>query len=66
MLSNSNKVIDNELPASHYIHLHGHNFDMLAQAASTTYCTSVKLNLDDAPRRDMATLPASGHLPFSF
>ncbi|KAJ4992510.1 Laccase-2-like protein 4 [Stagonosporopsis vannaccii] len=59
-------VIDTKLPVPHPIHLHGHDFYVLAQAASATFDSSVKLNLDNPPRRDVATLPASGYLVIAF
>lgn len=59
-------VIDTKLPVPHPIHLHGHDFYILAQAASATYDDSVELNLDNPPRRDVATLPASGYLVIAF
>lgn len=59
-------VIDTKLPIPHPIHLHGHDFYILAQAASATFNSSVELNLDNPPRRDVATLPASGYLVIAF
>ena len=70
MLPDANKwvywVIDTKLPVPHPIHLHGHDFYILAQAASAKYDSGVKLNLDNPPRRDVATLPASGYLVIAF
>ncbi|KAF2819688.1 hypothetical protein CC86DRAFT_471787 [Ophiobolus disseminans] len=59
-------VIDTKLPIPHPIHLHGHDFYILAQEASATFNSSVKLNLDNPPRRDVANLPASGYMVIAF
>ncbi|KAF2124574.1 multicopper oxidase [Dothidotthia symphoricarpi CBS 119687] len=58
-------VIATTLSIPHPIHLHGHDFFILAQA-SGTYSDSVTLNLDNPPRRDTAMLPASGYLVIAF
>lgn len=50
---------------SHPIHLHGHDFFILAQG-SGTWNTSVTLDLDNPPRRDTATMPLSGYLVIAF
>ncbi|CAH0052330.1 unnamed protein product [Clonostachys solani] len=54
-------VIQNTGGIPHPIHLHGHDFFILAQG-SETYSSSVTLNTDNPPRRDTAMLPASGYL----
>lgn len=70
VLPNANEwvywIIDTTLPIPHPIHLHGHDFYILAQAASATFDSSVALNLQNPPRRDVATLPASGYLVIAF
>ncbi|KAH7390703.1 Cupredoxin [Pyrenochaeta sp. MPI-SDFR-AT-0127] len=70
VLPNANEwiywVIDTALPVPHPIHLHGHDFYILAQEASATFDDSVELNLKNPPRRDVATLPASGYLVIAF
>ncbi|UPX09868.1 uncharacterized protein EKO05_0000548 [Ascochyta rabiei] len=70
LLPDANKwvywVIDTKLPVPYPIHLHGHDFYFLAQAASATYDSSVELNLNNPPRRDVATLLASGYLVIAF
>ncbi|KAF2622424.1 multicopper oxidase [Macroventuria anomochaeta] len=58
-------VIETTLSVPHPIHLHGHDFSVLAQG-SGTYSSSVSLNLDNPPRRDTAMLPASGYLVLAF
>ncbi|KAF2760125.1 laccase-1 [Pseudovirgaria hyperparasitica] len=59
-------VISTTLPVPHPIHLHGHDFYVLAQAASATYSSSVALNLSNPPRRDTVNLPASGYVVIAF
>ncbi|KAF2115268.1 laccase-1 [Lophiotrema nucula] len=59
-------VIETDIPVPHPIHLHGHDFFILASAESASYDSSVTLNLDNPPRRDVASLPASGYLVISF
>ncbi|KAK9770909.1 putative Laccase-2 [Seiridium cardinale] len=54
-------VIETSLAVTHPIHLHGHDFYILAQDTGT-YSSSVSLNLDNPPRRDVAMLPPSGYL----
>ncbi|OCL06707.1 laccase-like multicopper oxidase [Glonium stellatum] len=52
---------------AHPIHLHGHDFALLAQS-SQPYNKSVPLNLTyvNPPRRDVALLPAGGYLVIAF
>ncbi|KAJ4152357.1 hypothetical protein NW754_004150 [Fusarium falciforme] len=54
-------VIQTTLPVPHPIHLHGHDFFILAQGTGT-YDSSVVLNTNNPPRRDTAMLPASGYM----
>ncbi|KAI1847860.1 hypothetical protein JX265_013902 [Neoarthrinium moseri] len=54
-------VIETDLAVTHPIHLHGHDFFVLAQGTGA-YSSSVALKLNNPPRRDVAMLPASGHL----
>lgn len=58
-------IIETTLAVPHPIHLHGHDFVVLAQG-SGTYSSSVSLNLDNPARRDTAMLPASGYLVLAF
>lgn len=58
-------VIQTTLAVPHPIHLHGHDFSVLAQG-SGTYSSSISLNLSNPPRRDTAMLPASGYLVLGF
>ncbi|GKT45887.1 laccase-2 [Colletotrichum spaethianum] len=54
-------VVETTLAVPHPIHLHGHDFSILAQGTGT-YSSSVTLNTSNPPRRDTAMLPASGYL----
>jgi FtsP/CotA-like multicopper oxidase with cupredoxin domain len=54
-------VIETTLPVPHPIHLHGHDFFILAQGTGT-YSSAVTLNTSNPPRRDTAMLPANGYL----
>lgn len=54
-------VIETRIPLPHPIHLHGHDFYVLAQGQGA-YDASTPLNLNNPPRRDTAMLPGSGHL----
>ncbi|KAH8658262.1 multicopper oxidase [Xylariales sp. PMI_506] len=58
-------VVETTLSIPHPIHLHGHDFYILAQDTGT-YSSDVTLNLDNPPRRDTAMLPSSGYLAIAF
>ena len=58
-------VIETSFAVPHPIHLHGHDFFVLAQGTGT-YNDTVSLKLDNPPRRDTAMLPASGYLALAF
>ncbi|KAI1340237.1 multicopper oxidase [Xylariaceae sp. FL0016] len=58
-------AIDTTLGVPHPIHLHGHDYFVLAQGTGT-YSDDVTLNLDNPPRRDTAMLPSSGYLVLAF
>ncbi|KAH0014443.1 laccase precursor, partial [Aureobasidium melanogenum] len=56
-------------PITHPIHLHGHDFFVLGHQASSNFDASTmmdQLNFENPPRRDTATLPASGWLVLAF
>lgn len=52
---------DSGIGINHPIHLHGHDFFILAQDTGI-WDDTVTLNTDNPPRRDVATLPANGYL----
>lgn len=58
-------AIQTDFSVPHPIHLHGHDFFVLAQG-SGTYNSSVSLALDNPLRRDTAMLPGSGYLVIAF
>ncbi|KAH8671702.1 laccase-1 [Xylariales sp. PMI_506] len=52
---------------NHPIHLHGHDFFILAQANNTVFDgTTDTFNLINPERRDVAVLPAGGYLAIAF
>ncbi|KAM5466595.1 hypothetical protein MauCBS54593_005852 [Microsporum audouinii] len=65
-------VIENTAAAlfsniAHPIHLHGHDFWILAQETGKLWDGSMKsFQMKDAPRRDTALLPARGYLAIAF
>jgi FtsP/CotA-like multicopper oxidase with cupredoxin domain len=60
-------VIENPINLAHPIHLHGHDFYILAQTTGTFDVTNTSaLNLVNPMRRDVAMLPGSGYLVLGF
>ena len=59
-------VIETTQAVPHPIHLHGHDFFILAQGSGTFDSSSTTLSLTNPPRRDVAMLPSSGHLVIAF
>ncbi|KAF2469131.1 uncharacterized protein BDR25DRAFT_394500 [Lindgomyces ingoldianus] len=57
-----------KVPAWHPIHLHGHDFSILAQSTSKwdPVTGPSTFQLTDAPRRDVAMLPTGGYLAIAF
>jgi FtsP/CotA-like multicopper oxidase with cupredoxin domain len=58
-------AVETTIPVDHPLHLHGHDFFILAQETGT-YDNSVSLNLENPPRRDVVMLPASGYVVIAF
>ncbi|KAK6353890.1 hypothetical protein TWF730_008312 [Orbilia blumenaviensis] len=56
------------VPLDHPIHLHGHDFAVLAQVTHEQFnkATPVKYDLDNPMRRDTAVLPGGGFLVIAF
>ena len=54
------------LTAFHPIHLHGHDFYIIAQGFGLFVQGITPLNLNNPPRRDTALLPADGYLVIAF
>lgn len=59
-------VISSAFAADHPIHLHGHDFWVIDQGYGTWNNDTSSLDLANAPRRDVAMLPASGFLVIAF
>ncbi|KAI1846020.1 hypothetical protein JX265_000944 [Neoarthrinium moseri] len=59
-------VIETTFSVPHPIHLHGHDYLVLAQGSGTYNSSTVTLNLDNPPRRDTAMLPGNGYLVIAF
>ncbi|KJZ76441.1 hypothetical protein HIM_04170 [Hirsutella minnesotensis 3608] len=59
-------VIKNPLPNPHPIHLHGHDFYVLAQGSGFYMPKHVKLNKENPPRRDTVLLPGTGYVVIAF
>ncbi|KAI0133724.1 multicopper oxidase [Xylariales sp. AK1849] len=59
-------IVQSQLGLTHPIHLHGHDFFLLAHEPSATYTEDVALQLTNPPRRDVAMLPANGYLVIGF
>ena len=60
------KTYKKEAPVAHLIHLHGHDFVILASGNHTFDPVNDKLNFDNPPRRDVALLPVTGFLLIAF
>ncbi|KAJ5103962.1 hypothetical protein N7532_004491 [Penicillium argentinense] len=56
-------LINTSMPVAHPIHLHGHDFFILAQGEGAWDGTTITSN---PPRRDTALLQSSGHLLIAF
>lgn len=58
-------VVHSPFAQDHPMHLHGHDFWVLASGYGN-YDSGVGLQLKNAPRRDVAMMPASGYLVIAF
>ncbi|KAH8651189.1 multicopper oxidase-domain-containing protein [Xylariales sp. PMI_506] len=59
-------VISTDMTIPHPIHLHGHDFHIIAQGSDTYNTSTVKFNFSNPPRRDTAMLPLGGYLAIAF
>ncbi|KZV97348.1 hypothetical protein EXIGLDRAFT_764477 [Exidia glandulosa HHB12029] len=59
-------VIQNQSPVAHPIHLHGHDFNVVAQGTGTFDAATTPLKWNNPTRRDVAMLPGNGHLFIAF
>ncbi|KAL9091938.1 MAG: hypothetical protein Q9165_004690 [Trypethelium subeluteriae] len=60
------KIYKTQAPVAHPIHIHGHDFVILASGTEQYNASNVKLKLDNPPRRDVALLPINGYLIIAF
>ncbi|QDS72137.1 hypothetical protein FKW77_004127 [Venturia effusa] len=58
-------IVESAIPLPHPLHLHGHDFFVLAQGRGT-YSGSVPLQLINPPRRDTVLMPAAGFVVMAF
>ncbi|KAF4459220.1 laccase precursor [Fusarium albosuccineum] len=63
--NSTRRIYEEQPPVAHPIHVHGHDFVILA-SGTEEYNSSVKLDLDNPPRRDVALLPVDGYLIIGF
>lgn len=59
-------IIETDFAQAHPIHLHGHDFWVLASGSGTYDNTTTTLTTVNAPRRDVAMLPANGYLALAW
>lgn len=59
-------IIETQAGAAHPIHLHGHDFFVLAWGTGTYASAAPTIDYTNPPRRDVATLPADGYLVLGF
>lgn len=59
-------VIETSNAVPHPIHLHGHDFYLLAQGSGSFDSATSSMTLTNPPRRDVAMLPLSGYLVMGF
>lgn len=59
-------VVETTFAQAHPIHLHGHDFWILATGTGTYDSSTVTLQTSNNPRRDVVMLPASGYVVIAF
>ncbi|KAK5113711.1 hypothetical protein LTR85_010728 [Meristemomyces frigidus] len=59
-------IIETTLPIPHPVHLHGHDFSVLAAGYGTYAAQSPTFQTSNPPRRDVTMLPAAGYLALAF
>ncbi|KPM44117.1 Laccase-2 [Neonectria ditissima] len=60
------KIYKTQAPVAHPIHVHGHDFVVLASGDKEYNASEVTLKHDNPPRRDVALLPVDGYLIIAF
>jgi len=58
-------IIESPIPLPHPIHLHGHDFLILAEGPGS-FSSDTVLQLKNPPRRDTALMPAAGFIVIAF
>lgn len=58
-------IVESVIPLPHPLHLHGHDFFILAEGTGS-YSSDVVLQLANPPRRDTALMPAAGFIVLAF
>jgi hypothetical protein len=64
--NSTRKIYKTQAPVAHPIHVHGHDFVVLASDDKEFNASEVKLDLYNPPRRDVALLPVDGYLIIAF
>ncbi|CAM1508905.1 Fc.00g026440.m01.CDS01 [Cosmosporella sp. VM-42] len=64
--NNTRKIYKVQAPVAHPIHVHGHDFVVLASGKQEYNASEVELDLINPPRRDVALLPVDGYLIIAF
>ncbi|KAI9742047.1 MAG: hypothetical protein M1834_000437 [Cirrosporium novae-zelandiae] len=59
-------IIEAQAGGAHPIHLHGHDFYVLASGTGTFSTSSATLTTSNPPRRDVALMPSNGYLVIGF
>ncbi|KAH6869777.1 multicopper oxidase-domain-containing protein [Thelonectria olida] len=62
----THQIYQTQPPVAHPIHVHGHDFVILAQGTTEYNSSEVTLDLDNPARRDVAMLPVNGYLILAF
>ncbi|XEU97590.1 hypothetical protein FSHL1_002876 [Fusarium sambucinum] len=60
------KIYKTQAPVAHPMHIHGHDFVVLASGTEEFDPSKVKLQTNNPPRRDVALLPVNGYLVVAF
>ncbi|KAI1327254.1 putative extracellular dihydrogeodin oxidase/laccase [Xylariaceae sp. FL0255] len=59
-------IVQTTKSVAHPIHMHGHDFYVLAQGSGPYDASNTTLQMTNPPRRDTVLLPASGHVVIAF
>jgi len=64
--NSTRKIYKTQAPVAHPMHIHGHDFAILATGTEEFDPKNVTLNTTNPPRRDVALLPVNGYLIIAF